>query len=454
MNGCVLFPSRTRAGTSVPDSAERERIRASGLFDEEYYRRTYGHLIAGDGDPLDHFLESGLGQGYLPSAGFDPLLYRVLVPESGAVNPLLHAAASGKPFEPPPLEAVWPQVAQRIAFTSNLRDPDTERHRAYAKTAADQRDLPFGPDGSGFTLRVPPPDLLLERLRADRPFAYARLPHGFWDAVWMLNEVETALAGDPRAQLLSALERHALAIRFCFVVRRSHGAFVPMFMEEALADIHTHAGNPDFFRAVSFKGYPTHEEDIYGGRATPPRDEVFRLFARYFRPDEPVYDGMVWKRLLIAGQLKELPALARARPVVLVANRHFGRLGRRWRLDDFTHITIPLRLSQWQRRELLARISEAVEAAGVRSGKPPLVITRCGGSLAFWFITRLFARCPRAFYLDLGQALNGWFLDLLDIPGAPWMRVYARAVIANCRLERFYRLRKGADYDAWLEGLP
>ena len=438
----------------MSNTAHVELLRASGLFNPDFYREIYGHWLAENEDPLDHFLAVGLEQGYLPSADFDPVLYKVLVPECGNENPLLHSHTSGVPFRPRRLRDLFPDIAAAVSFKGNVReDADVERNRAYARDAAATKDIPLIVDGNRYLLRVPEPETFIERLRADRPFAYARLPHGFWDALWMFDVTEAGLAADARARTLSPAQRRALAIRLCASLRSIHGGFAPSFIDEVIADIPLHAARPDFFRGVSFKGYPTHDEDVFGRRVVPPGDAVARIFARHFRTEEVLYDGTLWKRLLIAGYLEELPALCRGRPVVVVASKPFSELGMRWQLDDFTHIEIPLTLTQWQRWDLLTRTSQAVAAACARSGRPPVVLTRCGGSLAFWLITRLFTEYPRVFYVDLGQALGGWFFDVLEVGGSAWARIYANPVIANCHLEPFYRARLGTRYDEWLNAL-
>jgi hypothetical protein len=55
--------------------------------------------------------------------------------------------------------------------------------------------------------------------------------------------------------------------------------------------------------------------------------------------------------------------------------------------------------------------------------------------------------------VDLGQALGGWFFDVLEVGGSAWARIYANPVIANCHLEPFYRARLGTRYDEWLNAL-
>jgi hypothetical protein len=293
---------------------------------------------------------------------------------------------------------------------------------------------------------VPEPDDLLDRLRSDRPFAYARLPHGFWESVWMLEVAEKGITSEPRSRGLSPQERRALAERFCASVRWRKGTFAPLFIDESLADVAAHAGHPDFFRAVAFRGSLAVETAMAGG--WPPRDVVLALFARHYRPDETLYDAMIWKRWLIRGQLRDLPGLCLGHPVVLVANHFFATLGRRWKLDEFDHVQIPPRRSHWQRWPLLERVMQAVQAAVERGRRPPVVLLQCGGSLANWLITRLFARFPGVFYLDLGQALDGWFLDVLD---EKFPQDHGRMIIESCRLEQYYRERKKGAYAAWLK---
>jgi hypothetical protein len=431
---------------------QRERILASGLFDPAFYRKTYGPEVDAGGDPLRHYLVTGLARGHLPSAGFDPVLYRVLVPGCGGANPLLRHIESKKPWQPPSLLEVFPEAVKRISYGHGVGSFQRLRNQAYAVNAANARKIGFAVDDRRYELTVPEPDAFLQRLRADRPFSMVRLSEGYWEAWWMLRAAETALAEDPRTRAVSVPERHVLAARLCAAVRPRNGMFTPSFSDEVLGEIAAHAAHPDFFRSVSFKGYPTHDEQIAGRRTLPPREELARLFSEYFRPDEIIYDGTLWKRLLIAGHLKALPDLCRGHPVVLVGPGIFSGLRERWRLDAYTHVEIPPSLSQCQRWDILERARAAVESARAAGSRSPIVLTQCG-SLAHWLVTRLFPVFPGAFYLDLGQALDGWFFDQLDLK-PPWTRIYARSVIVNCGLESYYRALMGADYDAWFASLP
>ena len=81
------------------------------------------------------------------------------------------------------------------------------------------------------------------------------------------------------------------------------------------------------------------------------------------------------------------------------------------------------------------------------------MLTQCGASLAFWLISRLFAHQPKVFYVDLGQALNGWFFDVEDIKVNKWMCMYAQSVIANGDLEEYYGQHLGSKYADWFRSL-
>jgi hypothetical protein len=442
------------------DQAQRERIYASRLFDPQFYRQTYGHLLSESDDPLEHFLSTGLAKGLLPSRQFDPALYRLLVPGCGDANPLLHCLTSDAPFEPPALTALFPAAASKLPAVKGSPDLQLEQNRAYARKAMDIRELRFIAEGRQYTLRIPEREFLRERFSADRPFAFARLPHSFWDTLWQVDLARQGLQHDPRTAVLSDAQRDALALRLCQARYGdgdkfdNNGDFAPQFLEEVLAGIPLHAADPDFMRSVAFLGYPTYRQIAIGSQDNPRGAALRRLFAARFGHGETLYDAMWPKRMLISGQLGELPALCRGRPVILVTSSTFHDLNVRWRLEDFTHVVIPPRLTQWQRWDLLARTLDAVEQARARGGRRPVVLTRCGGELAYWLFTRTFARQRDAFYIDLGQVLEGWYFDSPDLRFYRWSKVYARAVIENCRLEPYYRSLKGPDYDRWFAGLP
>lgn len=67
-------------------------IKKSGLFDPEYYLRTYADVRKADVDPLKHFCKRGWKEGRNPSATFHIKQYLIQHPElqSSEINPLIH----------------------------------------------------------------------------------------------------------------------------------------------------------------------------------------------------------------------------------------------------------------------------------------------------------------------------------------------------------------------------
>jgi hypothetical protein len=214
-------------------------------------------------------------------------------------------------------------------------------------------------------------------------------------------------------------------------------------MVELEADLRSRPRHPDFLMSVAFKGNPTVDEEIFEGSPAIHRVDFERLdiFARYFAPDEAIYDANIFKRWLLSGDLRGLPAAARARPVILMGADLLSTLGSRWQLPWFSHIVIPPEFSYPMRRQLLdtclSRVAEAKEAASRLGLRKPLFILQ-GSSFAFWFQVRLFAQHPDIFCIDLGQALHAWFYDMKKIPLRTWGRRYAPTIVRNCGLEGYY----------------
>jgi glycosyltransferase involved in cell wall biosynthesis len=74
------------------------RVRASGLFDSEYYRATYPDVLQAGVDPLEHFYLYGYVEGRRPNPMFDPRWYLAAHPdaEASGMQPLLHYLAVGE----------------------------------------------------------------------------------------------------------------------------------------------------------------------------------------------------------------------------------------------------------------------------------------------------------------------------------------------------------------------
>ena len=92
--------SRRRQGsvtTEPEDPKPSDLLRSSGLFDLDWYRKTYPDVAAAGLDPVEDYLSSGAAQGRNPNPFFDSAWYLEANPDvrEAGINPLLHYLASG-----------------------------------------------------------------------------------------------------------------------------------------------------------------------------------------------------------------------------------------------------------------------------------------------------------------------------------------------------------------------
>jgi hypothetical protein len=79
-------------------SRQVQRVRASGIFDEQWYLKKYPDIAQAGLDPVEHYLAYGVGEGRNPSADFNTRGYLSAHPDVAAagMNPLLHYIQFGQ----------------------------------------------------------------------------------------------------------------------------------------------------------------------------------------------------------------------------------------------------------------------------------------------------------------------------------------------------------------------
>ncbi|KIQ97617.1 CDP-glycerol glycerophosphotransferase family protein [Lysobacter sp. A03] len=96
-------PLLHRINNSIDDSDVQERVRdydvvrASRLFDGQYYLQQYPDVAKAALDPLAHYIECGANEGRRASAWFDTAYYQKAYPDvlASAINPLRHFCEFG-----------------------------------------------------------------------------------------------------------------------------------------------------------------------------------------------------------------------------------------------------------------------------------------------------------------------------------------------------------------------
>jgi len=100
-----LALERFRERSGVATTRPARLIRASRLFDDDYYLQNRPDVAALEIDPLWHYLRSGASEGTSPCPLFDPSYYAAESPDLGRENPLIHFIQVGtaRGLKPHPL---------------------------------------------------------------------------------------------------------------------------------------------------------------------------------------------------------------------------------------------------------------------------------------------------------------------------------------------------------------
>lgn len=106
--------------------AQKAEIESSGMFDAEWYRRTYRSIAGTQDDPLHDYATVGWRAGRSPGPAFDTAWYRSTYPDVAASDsdPLLHFIRDGSKEGRVPSPDGGGAHARRLIEASGLFDPD------------------------------------------------------------------------------------------------------------------------------------------------------------------------------------------------------------------------------------------------------------------------------------------------------------------------------------------
>ncbi len=416
----------------MTDAAQlREALVSKGLMDEAYYRANHGERIPPGESAVDHFVRVGHEAGHAPCEAFDPVLFRVL---HGPAPPSAWPDRAEAEGDGRPAADFFPQLNFGVYLWRGKSNEDVKANLGEIldnPTRSVKLPTPFGV----YKFRNPPSETVFKAIKAGRPISLVRMSHGFWDCCRAVDRIAGVLAADPRTHALSDSQRRALTVRMLATRTHATGNFAGDYLDTILDDLRDNPRDADFFTGISFKGGPTYEDSAFGMGPPRPIDLVrAERFTQLFSPYDRLYDAMIWKRWAILGGLRRLPEVLRRRPLIMVARKSFEVLAERLALPHLVMVDIPGERSQLIRREVLPRIEAAVQDQLERHpDRAPVVLFQSGASLSYWFIRRLRVKFPTAIYLDIGEALNIW---CLDIAGANlWMDAYREQISKACLAE-------------------
>ncbi len=413
-------------------------------IDHDFYAATYAFDLAG-ANPTDHYRREGFARGFLPAPGCDP----------DALS-LLHTMGLAEPED-----ASIQQIHRKILgeLLRHLLDHDgffwlfldthvpgpTGRARPYEPDAfrepEREGEMLFPVAGRQCRIRQTANADFLAALDVGTPIAHLRLPHGFWDALCRVEVLCRIIAdhvgGDVHDEAV-----FRLAIRLVGHIVPNAVVYLENFVPEVLAVARSLPHDVPI--ALAFKAFPDGGPGLFGSaRGLPPRAPfVFDAVGRFAGERDLFDDAMLMKRLVMAGDFSAMMSRLKDRPVLVIANACLADFGERFGLRHARFLEIPPARSHEIRHELLQRCREVLRDLD-GGGEPPVVLTRSGGSFAFWLLAQLRVEFPEATFLDLGQSVNLWFLDregIVKAGGLPWTPGLGQQIEVN-DLAAFYRDR-------------
>ncbi|HEX4098647.1 MAG TPA: hypothetical protein VHX64_18110, partial [Caulobacteraceae bacterium] len=214
----------------------KQAVLQKGLFDEGFYEANYGERIPPDEPAIDHFVRIGRQLGFAPCAAFDPVLDRVLhASRSPAEWPDRAEAERPKPAA----AELFPALDFQVVFWAG-KQADELKANVGEIIANPIRAVTFPTPFGVYKFRNPPSAEIFRTIELGRPFAFARIPHGFWDCCSAVDRVSAGLAADPRARALGESERRMLAVRLLASRSPNNGNFAGDFLDTILDDLGHH----------------------------------------------------------------------------------------------------------------------------------------------------------------------------------------------------------------------
>jgi len=412
--------------------------------DADHYAASYGLSIQDGRSAAEHYFDKGQKRGYLPSLEFAPVGYAFAHP---GVAPNEAWAHSLLPWSDPqiPYTEMTEKIDEKLLSRYENHSETPEERRAEAET--NRRAAKSFGDGYATTLKAgsrtyeivaPSADDFLNLLDKPQPVSFVKLPHGFWDILQFIRLYQKQLRNAHGSDLLSEEQLWRLAIRVTGAhTNRRENFYTENFANE-LFDIFEAMDFPDSLHlGLSFKGIPTADNRIWNVPDFPVEAQERRLnfLAEHFPQDATFWDGTLFKRWCISGDLTRVSEALKHRPILLIASDIFRGLGDELGWRNWRHMVIPQADSHSMRYRLLEQAVAEIEGIGGDKVKP-VVISQTGGTLALWYYAKLHKRFPSMSFLDIGQGLNIWRLN--DVVFWPWLTTFGRQMIENNDLGNFY----------------
>lgn len=224
---------------------------------------------------------------------------------------------------------------------------------------------------------------IVNRIRQADFFTFTKINHGFWETLNDWNH----------------LSKTGISPEEFDHQKKKTALMTDSFSDELLELI---AGldpsDQSMLFAVSPYAYPRSKQ-IAG---TPIHHrEVLELIENHVPNGLQVHDGLLWRRALIDGSLKQLFDCIKSLPVLLVGPSPLKDLPQKFGFLDSHFLEIPIDSARKTRHDIEQRILEHCQ----NSDKPRIILIQAG-SLATWLALRLHHKLNKCWILDMGRSLD------------------------------------------------
>lgn len=421
-------------------------VRRKHLFDEEFYYKAYGHYFLEKSKSWIHFASYGINYGFKPSKKFDPVLVKIAIfclkkYSKGSCKHFLEVNQKKDEIK----KEIFPELYGENFFIKNIlikivkkfKSIIGKRRKTNYRTKIKNNSFVLWEEsserievgGKNFWIVSPNPEKLMS-LFDKKGIKFVRFPHGHWDALEKAESVIGKIEKKCKNKIsfLNYSEKLNFASRVCeeSYSQASWGGFSEGFLHEVVVKSLNKKYDPNFIKSLSFKGEPTWKDKVFDyekrlfdfGSLKRRRD-----FLQRFMPEETqLWDASIWKRHLLSGGLANLPDKIKNKKVVLVGPSHLSSLQDKWGIEVFDHIIIPGAKTQQIRFVVLKKIVESINKYD--NLQDVIVLFQCGASLAFWFSDEIDKKFSEVSCVDMGQALDGWFLDDASQTVGTWSLIY------------------------------
>jgi len=409
--------------------------------------------------PEEHFRSIGITNGFAPKAGIDPVLIRteladglenaIKLDKAAEIEEITHSAYEKIRLQLPKELGHIMSEHERADLYSNR---EITLNKRYAKKFSRQFVNEIVVENKKLTITSNSIDQFIGDITSATTFNAVRLPHGFWDTLNFLEELENAISSLEPLSHLNQDEIRSLSIRMGRHIRGRIDNFSECYIDDVLAAI----SDSDFISrsriAIAFKGYPTHDERIYHTG----KDDDQRLLKRLRKiieafPDTCHFDdGMQFKRWAISGDLNKLFSAVKHEKIIMIGPEAFNDISKRLLLEDVEYFKIPDFDVQDVRYQIYDEVTAACKKSIDKNGLSPLILTQSGGSFVFWLSNKLLSDHPQLRICDIGGALDIYAMD--RVKGRNWLKIYFKQIMENSNLRGYYE--RLSDLDPYENIMP